>query len=92
MAFQLGKLMCTAAINTAMREPKSGFEPEVREALQKYICSDWGECDKEDWRANDEALELGNRILASYTTSKGKIWIITEANRSYTTILFPSDY
>ena len=61
------------------------------------------ECDNEEelityvaeteWKAeNDRALESGDRILSAYETSHGKIWIITEWDRSVTTILFPSEY
>lgn len=92
MSFQIGNLMCTAAINAAMHEPDSSFELEVREAIAKYLGRDWGLCSKDDWSANDMAIKYGDRVMGSYQTSQGTVWIITEADRSYTTILFPSDY
>ena len=48
--------------------------------------------EQEDIEANSEALRNGERLFAAYETSEGKIWIITEADRSATTILFPDEY
>jgi len=54
---------------------------------------DWGQVCAEDWRLNDEAVQDGSRIVSAYITLKGvKIWIITEADRSTTTILLPDEY
>ena len=47
---------------------------------------------EEDKAANEQALIEGNRIMGAYQTCKGKIWIITEADRSATTVLFPDEY
>ncbi len=66
---------------------------EIASALARHENCDWGEVCKEDWELNDEALELGYRILSVYTSSNGvKFWIITEADRSYTTVLLPEEY
>ncbi|WP_240613694.1 hypothetical protein [Pueribacillus theae] len=68
-------------------------QEEVRDVLNRYINKDWGELDKEDWEANDHALENNGRILASYSLDENrKVWIITEWDRSATTILLPEDY
>jgi hypothetical protein len=57
------------------------------------MAGDWGDVDQEDQAANDHALEDGSRLLSAYTTLKGqRIWIITEADRSATTILLPEEY
>ena len=57
------------------------------------IRGDWGEVDEHDRRENELSLEHGWRILSAYTLSNGtKIWIITEADRSSTTILLPEEY
>jgi hypothetical protein len=49
--------------------------------------------DEEDWRLNDEALRDGSRLLSAYETERGvRLWIITEADRSATTILLPDEY
>ena len=57
------------------------------------MTGDWGELDEEDKTANDEALKTGERLLSAYKSATGtKFWIITEADRSVTTILMPEDY
>ena len=63
-------------------------------ALQRYINCDWGETCVEDAKMNDLAvLSKEDRILAVYRDKNGKkFWIITEWDRSYTTILLPEDY
>jgi hypothetical protein len=61
--------------------------------LAKHHSGDWGEVDAEDRRLNDQALMDGSRLLSAYTTLKGrKLWVITEADRSVTTILRPEEY
>lgn len=68
-------------------------ELDVLKALSRYIDYDWGEVNKEDKQANDNALKRGERILGVYSDRNGnKFWIITEADRSVTTILLPEDY
>ena len=52
----------------------------------------WGDICQEDWQENDLNVKKGFRILSVYETGKGRIWIITERNRSLTSILLPSEY
>ena len=87
MLFKLGDIFVTpGALEVILKE-------DINLALQKHANGDWGEVCKEDWELNDEALELGYRILSVYTSSNGvKFWIITEADRSATTILLPEEY
>lgn len=66
---------------------------EINRALYRHLAGDWGECNEMDKAENDAALHKGFRILSAYTSQSGeKFWIITEADRSATTILLPSDY
>jgi len=61
--------------------------------LRRHISQDWGELSEEDVQENELSLREGFRLLSAYRTAKGeKIWIITEADRSSTTILLPSEY
>lgn len=61
--------------------------------LARHLHGDWGDLPKEDQLQNELALLLGMRVLSSYALpGGGKIWIITEADRSVTTILLPEDY
>ena len=54
---------------------------------------DWGELSEDDVRENELSLDEGFRLLSNYRTTKGQqLWIITEADRSATTILLPSEY
>lgn len=62
-------------------------------AIGRHSCCDWGNVDAEDKASNDLALIDGGRLLSSYLDASGtKFWIITEADRSSTTVLLPEDY
>jgi hypothetical protein len=91
MKFETGSIYTTKTIHEDMHEGRE-FHHEVMKALGKYTSGDWGDCCEEDRQANDYAAENGERILAAYETSKGTIWIITEWDRSATTILYPDEY
>lgn len=62
--------------------------------LRRHLSGDWGEVGEEDANLNNEAVKEGTRILSSYVLphTKVKVWIITEADRSATTFLLPSEY
>jgi len=61
--------------------------------LRRHADGDWGDLCKEDKTSNDRALRDGSRLFSSYEfPSRGKLWIITEADRSATTFLLPEDY
>ena len=61
--------------------------------LRRHATGDWGDLCAEDIAANRLALAIGARILSAYTLSdETKVWVITEADRSVTTLLLPSDY
>ena len=61
--------------------------------LRRHISADWGEISEDDALENELSLRKDFRLLSSYRTVKGqKIWIITEPDRSATTILLPSEY
>jgi hypothetical protein len=61
--------------------------------LSRHMNGDWGEVDKEDWATNNEAVKNGQRIVSSYPLSKKtSIWVITEWDRSVTTLLLPDEY
>ena len=61
--------------------------------LRMHVSGDWGDLEELDRQQNDEALKRGGRIFSAYHTSEGtKVWVITEADHSYTTALLPEDY
>ena len=60
--------------------------------LARHAAGDWGDLCAFDRRQNEVALRDGHRILSSYGTLAGKVWVITEADRSATTVLLPEEY
>ena len=87
--FALGQIVATRGALAALE--KSGQPPLL--FILRHAANDWGEVGSEDWQANDEALEHGDRLLSAYRTSLGdRLWIITEASREVTTLLTPDEY
>jgi hypothetical protein len=85
--FQLGKVFVTKAVQGQVSPI------DALRALSRHWQGDWGEVCPEDAKANDQALADGMRLLSAYQSREGvKFWIITEADRSSTTILLPEDY
>lgn len=60
--------------------------------VHRHARGDWGDVDAHDAAANDRAVTEGTRVLSAYETAAGRIWVITEADRSSTTVLLPSEY
>jgi hypothetical protein len=66
---------------------------EPRALLARHRGGDWGEIPPEDARENQRSLEYGWRILSSYPLPNGaRVWVLTEADRSATTLLLPGEY
>ena len=87
--FPLGQLVATPGALAALKEAKVGFWPYV----QRHQEGDWGSVCQEDAAENELSLKEGFRLLSVYSLPDGcKIWIITEADRSATTILLPVEY
>jgi hypothetical protein len=87
--FQLGSLVATPGALEAFAE--AGETPLAY--IARHAAGDWGELDEEDVQENQFSLENGFRLLSAYRLSDGtKVWIITEADRSATTVLLPSEY
>lgn len=89
--FKTGNLYQTRGIAEAIEESPQLFI-EIIDAYSRYIGGDYGELCIEDIEANEEAIKYGGRILAKYETSVDDIYIITEADRTATTILFTHEY
>lgn len=62
------------------------------ELIGRHWAGDWSEMDEEDQQENELSLTEGFRIFSSYTTQRGRVWVITEADRSLTTLLLPDEY
>jgi hypothetical protein len=89
--FSFGKLVWTRGINDRVATD-SLFARFVIESLKRHINCDWGDLSAEDKRENDFSLDKELRLFSSYQRDGWHIWIITEADRSVTTILFPEEY
>jgi hypothetical protein len=85
--FPLGRIVATPGAIEAAK----GLG-DLLPLLYRHATGDWGDLDDEDHKANNAALHNGSRILSAYNTPCGKFWIITEADRSATTILLPEEY
>jgi len=85
--FMLGQVVATpGALEVLSRE-------EIAKALSRHVSGDWGDLCKEDKGENELALKEGFRLLSAYKSGKGKkFWVITEADRSVTTVLLPEEY
>lgn len=87
--FPLGELVITHDAALALHGAGQTVEPY----LLRHLAADWGRLDDADRVANDLALENGERLLSCYDLPTGEqIWIITEADRSATTITTPGEY
>ena len=93
-----GVLVTTVQISEEMSK-NSKFSIFCQKSLEKHTQGDWGDVCEDDKKNNDFSLENEERIISSYNLPdyitvefESKIWIITEWDRSITTILFPSEY
>lgn len=84
--FPLGELVITPNALATLSQP------DVLHALQRHAAGDWGSLPAEDAQRNDDALHAGGRLFSAYGEGNQRFWIITEADRSVTTILLPEDY
>jgi len=86
--FPLGRVVIAEQADDVIKE-----RHEILQCLQRHALGDWGDIHKNDIGLNEEALVYGSRLLSVYYTSSGtRFWIITEADRSATTVLLPEEY
>ncbi|WP_230953233.1 hypothetical protein [Burkholderia stagnalis] len=86
--FRLGRIVATRGVLKHLERHGIQADPYLR----RHVCGDWGDVPPEDALANERAVEHGARILSSYEVAGRPVWLITEADRSVTTLLFPSEY
>jgi len=91
--FDLGQTVMTRTINNEIADSEP-FAVEITKAFARHCVGDWGDLCKEDKQLNELSLTSENqgRLFSAYNTIKGKIYIITEWDRSATTILFANEY
>jgi hypothetical protein len=98
-----GMIVLTRAVNDCIAD-NTAFAKLVTRAIKRHASGDWGDVPAEDKASNDAAVKDGDRLLSAYRLEgvrfapsspwpgDEKVWIITEADRSVTTVLFPSEY
>jgi hypothetical protein len=87
--FPLGQVVATPGALLALSEA----DQTPQEFLDRHIAGDWGELDENDRQENELSVAKGFRILSAYRLRDGAtIWVITEADRSATTLLLPEEY
>ena len=89
--FEGGKVVMTAAVAAEIDEDTLGLE-DITALLDRHFSGDFGDLCQEDIQENLRGIRDGDRILSSYRINTLHIWVITEWDRSYTTVLFPEDY
>jgi hypothetical protein len=87
--FPLGQVVATPGVLQALKE--SG--QSALDFLSRHRTGDWGDVSDVDKELNNQAVKDGDRILSAYHTSQGvKVWVLTESDRSATTLLLPAEY
>jgi hypothetical protein len=90
--FQLGQIVATRGVSNRI-ESDPAFAAHVSTSFSRHAFGDWGDVCEEDKQENELSLKEDYRLLSSYgKDTDNHIWIITEADRSVTTVLFPSEY
>lgn len=85
--FRIGQLLMTPGVMDQISHD------EILSAVQRHANCDWGDLCEEDKKQNNLALKNGGRLFSAYRTAQGiKFWVITEADRSATTVLLPEEY
>jgi hypothetical protein len=87
MLFQSGQIVATPG---ALCLAEQGID--LLTYLKRHLSGDWGDLCEEDKVENEFSLKNGFRLMSSYDMPFGKLWIITEADRSVTTFLIPEEY
>jgi hypothetical protein len=85
--FRIGRIVATPTALAKLTQH------DILKGIQRHQAGDWGELSEEDKRENTLSLEQGFRLLSAYRAKDGStFWIITEADRSVTSVLLPKDY
>ncbi len=86
--FEIGKTFATSGV-TSLAER---LEVDLAKFIWRHHCGDWGDLCQEDKQANEDAIEHGLRIVSSYKIAGKKIYVITEHDRSMTTVMLANEY
>jgi len=86
--FPLGQVVVTPGAKSVMAPD---LQP-LYDVIDRHQSGDWGDLPEEDKKENELSVNEGYRILSAYTVNDEKVWVITEADRSVTTVLLPGEY
>jgi hypothetical protein len=86
--FSLGQIAATPAVIEHLEK----HAVNASDYLNRHVRGDWGDVPPEDAAENEFAVSRRLRLMSSYVVAGERVWIITEADRSVTTVLFPSEY
>lgn len=87
--FSLGKVVATPGAIELL----NALNILPRDLIRRHVRGDWGDMEQEDVEANNQAIQEGSRIFSAYEVREDvRLWVITEADRSITTILLPEEY
>lgn len=91
--FELGNLYLTRGVSEECGKD-TGFSEFVQNSISRHASGDWGDMSEDDKKENEYSVDKQLRIFSAYNLkdSDKKVWIITEADRSATTVLFPDEY
>ena len=95
--FDTGQVVLTQGVN-ALAEENEAFAKFIQDSFLRHIHQDWGDVDPDDKATNDAAIRDGERVLSAYNDDRfpkngiSTLWIVTEWDRSVTTVLFPDEY
>ena len=84
--FKPGRLVCTPGASEVFTSL------EIGQFIERHLRGDWGDLDQEDKFSNERAVRDGSRLLSAYETDDDRVYVITEADRSVTTVLLPEEY
>ncbi len=84
--FPLGQIVMTANAKATLDHA------DVQQGLSRHARGDWGDIGLEDHEENELSLKEGFRLMSVYRSGDKRFWVITEADRSVTTVLMPEDY
>jgi len=90
--FPLGRTLTTPGVIALLQDLGSESIATIAQLLWRHQHGDWGILCSEDAEENDRSIDAGFRILSAYTVNNERLWVITEANRSATTVLLPREY
>ncbi|WP_038492828.1 hypothetical protein [Collimonas arenae] len=88
MLFQLVQVLATPAAIAYL----NGHDTSPLDLLHRHVSGDWGDLSTGDKEMNETAVRAGERILSAYVVADEKIYVITEWDRRYTTVMLASEY